>query len=165
VFSFQLQFSVLTLFKTKASRYNFDEKSKSLDVTKPSKNILSVRVNFEERKKRKICIENFLKHIIMKKLFLVLLFIIAFSCGNKKEIKQLADVSCGQCNFELESEDDCSLAIKINNKAYFIDGFGIDDFGDAHDENTGFCNVVRKAAVVGEVVNGRFVASTIKLVE
>ena len=101
----------------------------------------------------------------MKKLLLASIFIISFSCVNKKEIKQLADVSCGQCNFELESEDDCSLAIKINNKAYFIDGFGIDDFGDAHDENTGFCNVVRKAEVVGEVVNGRFVASTIKLVD
>lgn len=49
-----------------------------------------------------------------------------------------------QCNFELESED---------------------DFGDAHDKNTGFCNVVRKAEVVGSVTNERFVASSIKLVD
>ncbi|ARV07207.1 hypothetical protein BTO04_11145 [Polaribacter sp. SA4-10] len=101
----------------------------------------------------------------MKKLLLLSLFMIAFSCGNKKEIKQVAEVSCGQCQFELDSEDGCSLAVRINNQAYFVDGFNIDDFGDAHDEHTGFCEVVRKAEITGDVVDGRFVASAIKLVE
>ena len=101
----------------------------------------------------------------MKKLLLLSLFMIAFSCANKKEIKQVAEVSCGQCQFELDSEDGCSLAVRINNQAYFVDGFNINDFGDAHDEHTGFCEVVRKAEITGGVVDGRFVASAIKLVE
>jgi hypothetical protein len=50
-------------------------------------------------------------------------------------------------------------------KPYFIDGFNIDDFGDAHDEHTGFCNVIRKAEVVGVLEEGRFLASSVKLIE
>jgi hypothetical protein len=100
----------------------------------------------------------------MKKILVLSLLILA-SCSNNKEIKQVADVSCGQCKFELDSENGCSLAVKIDDKAYFVDGFKIDDFGDAHDEHTGFCNVVRKAKVTGVVEEGRFVASSIKLVE
>jgi hypothetical protein len=101
----------------------------------------------------------------MKKILFLSILIIAFSCGNKKEIKQVAEVSCGQCKFELESENGCSLAVRVNNKAYFVDGFSIDDFGDAHDEHTGFCEVVRKGKISGEIVEERFVASSIELVE
>lgn len=101
----------------------------------------------------------------MKKILLLSLFIIAFSCSNNKEIKQATEVSCGQCQFELDSEDGCSLAVKIDDKAYFIDGFAIDDFGDAHDENKGFCNVIRKGSIEGKIENGRFIASSLKLIE
>ena len=90
---------------------------------------------------------------------------IAFSCTEKKEITQVTEISCGQCNFELDSENGCSLAVKIDDKAYFVDGFNINDFGDAHDENIGFCNVVRKGEVTGFIENERFVASAITLVE
>ena len=100
----------------------------------------------------------------MKKLILLCLLVFA-SCGNKKEITQITDVSCGQCKFELNSENGCSLAVKIDDKAYFVDGFNIDDFGDAHDEHIGFCNVVRQAEVTGFVEGGRFKASALKLVE
>ncbi len=100
----------------------------------------------------------------MKKLIVLCLLVFA-SCGNKKEIKQVAVVSCGQCQFDLESEEGCSLAVRLDDKAYFVDGFGINDFGDAHDKHTGFCEVVRKAEITGVVENGRFKASAIKLVE
>ncbi|MGJ8743887.1 DUF6370 family protein [Polaribacter sp.] len=100
----------------------------------------------------------------MKKLLILSILILA-SCSNKKEVKHVADISCGQCQFELDSEAGCSLAVKIDDKAYFVDGFNIDDFGDAHDENIGFCNVVRKAEIVGVLEDGRFVASAITLVE
>ncbi|WP_405611046.1 DUF6370 family protein [Polaribacter sp. Asnod1-A03] len=100
----------------------------------------------------------------MKKLIVLSLLIFA-SCGNKKEIKQIAEISCGQCQFELDSETGCSLAVKVDDKAYFVDGFGIDDFGDAHDKHTGFCEVVRKAEIAGIIEEGRFKATAIKLVE
>ena len=52
--------------------------------------------------------------------------------------------------------------MRIDGKAYFVDGFGIDDFGDAHAED-GFCAAVRKARVTGRVENRRFVAQAFEL--
>ncbi len=92
----------------------------------------------------------------MKKILFLSVFIITLSCSNKKEVKQVAEISCGQCQFELDSETGCDLAVRIDNKAYFVDGFDIDAFGDAHDEHTGFCEVIRKAEIKGVVENGRF---------
>lgn len=100
----------------------------------------------------------------MKKIIFLSLFIL-FSCVEKKEKSIVAEVSCGQCQFELTGQDGCDLAIRINGKAYFVDGAHIDDFGDAHDENTGFCEVIRKATVVGAIENGRFKTTSITLIE
>lgn len=100
----------------------------------------------------------------MKKILLLSIFMIAFSCGNKKENKQVAEISCGQCQFDLEG-DGCSLAVKINDTAYFVEGFDIDDFGDAHDEKKGFCEVIRKGEITGKIEDGKFVASSIKLID
>lgn len=73
----------------------------------------------------------------------------------------VAEAACGQCRFGLKG-DDCNLAVRIDGKAYFVDGTGIDDHGDAHAKD-GFCNAIRKAAVKGKLVNDRFVASYFKL--
>lgn len=101
----------------------------------------------------------------MKKILLIAILIFTISCSNKKEVKQVAAISCGQCKFDLDSEEGCSLAVKIDEKAYFVDGFNIDDFGDAHDKHTGFCEVIRQAEVTGVVENNRFKATEIKLLE
>ena len=80
-----------------------------------------------------------------------------------KEIKnQTVEIACGECKFKLEGKS-CDLAIRIDGKSYFVDGKSIDDFGDAHDEKHGFCNVIKKAEVTGEIVNNRFKAKTITL--
>ena len=100
----------------------------------------------------------------MKKIIVLSLLILA-SCSNSKEVKQLAEISCGQCQFALDSQNGCDLAVRIDDKAYFVDGFNIDAFGDAHDEHTGFCEVIRKAEVTGVVENGRFKATSVKLVD
>ena len=99
----------------------------------------------------------------MKKM-IVLSLLILVSCVEKKE-KIMAEVACGQCQFDLTTKDGCDLAVRINNKAYFVEGFGIDDFGDAHDEVTGFCEVIRKGEIAGVIEDGIFKASAIKLVE
>ena len=98
----------------------------------------------------------------MKKLLSLLIVCILFSCNTKEEINQTAEISCGQCQFELEGEG-CSLAVRFDNKAYYVDGFGIDDFGDAHDKKTGFCNVIRKGEIIVKVENEKFIASNVKL--
>lgn len=100
----------------------------------------------------------------MKKIVFVFVLLVNISCSNKKEITQVAELSCGQCQFNLEG-DGCSLAVRFDDKAYFLDGFGIDDFGDAHDEKIGFCNVIRKGEITGTLKEGRFIASSLKLVD
>lgn len=71
------------------------------------------------------------------------------------------DASCGQCKFGLKGKG-CDLAVRLNGKAYFVDGTAIDDYGDAHADD-GFCKKVRKAEMQGGVVKGRFQASYFKL--
>ena len=100
----------------------------------------------------------------MKKILLIC-FLILVSCETKKEIHQVVEISCGQCQFEIAAPMGCDLAIRLDGQPYFIDGVNIDDFGDAHDKNTGFCNVIRKANVVGVLEDGRFKASTVELIE
>jgi hypothetical protein len=73
------------------------------------------------------------------------------------------ETACGQCKFGLVAED-CSLAVRINGKAYFADGTDIDAHGNAHAKD-GFCNAVRKAQVQGELVNDRFKLSYFKLLK
>ncbi len=76
-------------------------------------------------------------------------------------VNQVVETSCGECNFELEGSD-CDLAIRIDGKAYFVDGFAIDDFGDAH-AGDGLCNSVRQARVTGRIEGGRFIATAFEL--
>ena len=56
----------------------------------------------------------------------------------------------------------CDLAVRIDGKSYFVDGTDIDQHGDAHAAD-GFCAAVRKAEVVGEIVDNRFKATYFKL--
>ncbi|TCC94462.1 hypothetical protein EZ428_06735 [Pedobacter frigiditerrae] len=72
------------------------------------------------------------------------------------------EIACGECKFNMKGKS-CDLAIRIDGKSYFVDGKSVDDFGDAHDEKHGFCNVISKATVTGEIVNNRFKAKTITL--
>lgn len=101
----------------------------------------------------------------MRKIVFIALLLMIFSCAEKKEKSFVAEVSCGQCQFELTSQKGCDLAIRIEGNAHFVDGAHIDDFGDAHDKETGFCEVIRKATVVGKVENDRFQSASIKLIE
>ncbi|MCG8805707.1 hypothetical protein G1K75_08560 [Tenacibaculum finnmarkense] len=101
----------------------------------------------------------------MKKLLFIFLFAIIASCSNSAEKIFITEASCGQCQFGIDSQKGCDLAIKIDDKAYFVDGAKIDDFGDAHDKNIGLCNVIRKVSVTGKLENNRFKASAIKIVK
>lgn len=74
---------------------------------------------------------------------------------------QTVEAACGQCQFGLKGKG-CSLAVRTNGQAYFVDGTSIDEHGDAHADD-GFCNKIRKAQVQGEVVKGRFQATYFKL--
>lgn len=101
----------------------------------------------------------------MKKiLILVILFIAQVSIAQQKKTPvktQIVEASCGQCQFGMEGHG-CELAVRIDGKSYFVDGTSIDSHGDAH-ANDGFCAAIRKAAVIGEIKNNRFVVTEFKL--
>jgi len=73
----------------------------------------------------------------------------------------VVEAGCGSCIFHMKDKG-CNLAVKIDDKTYFVDGASLDDMGDAH-ANDGMCNVSRKATVTGSVVNDRFVSTSFKL--
>jgi hypothetical protein len=102
----------------------------------------------------------------MKSLFAFLLFLITstsliaqkkISTPDKTKSMITAEAACGQCKLGLPGKS-CDLAVRIDGKAYFVDGVHIDSLGNAHAKD-GFCNAIRKADVQGEVVDGRFKAS------
>ncbi|MGO4906021.1 DUF6370 family protein [Flavobacterium sp. W20_MBD1_R3] len=101
----------------------------------------------------------------MKKLlYLSLLFATTLAnAQDKKEAPkpETIEASCGQCQFGMEGYG-CELAVRIDGKPYLVDGTSIDSHGDAH-ANNGFCSSIRKAEVVGKVVDGRFKATSFKL--
>lgn len=76
---------------------------------------------------------------------------------------QVVEAACGQCQFALPGHD-CDLAVRINGKAYYVDGTHIDSHGDAHAKD-GFCNAIRKAEVQGQLVGDRFKTTYFKLVK
>lgn len=98
---------------------------------------------------------------------IITLFIIAagfaVNAQEKKEQpkKQIVEASCGQCQFGMDGKS-CDLAVRIDGKSYFVDGTHIDKHGDAHAAD-GFCAKVRKAEVVGEIVDNRFKVTYFKL--
>jgi Family of unknown function (DUF6370) len=73
-------------------------------------------------------------------------------------------VSCGQCQFGMTDKKGCDIAVRIDGKCYFVEGKKIDDYGDAH-AHDGFCETIRKAEVIGEVKDNKFVVSYFNLIE
>ena len=78
-----------------------------------------------------------------------------------KIIDQKVKAACGQCKLGMEGSG-CDLAVRIDGKAYFVDGTKIDEHGDAHADD-GFCKAIRSAKVSGKVENGRFVVTSFEL--
>ena len=104
---------------------------------------------------------------------IVCLLVLSSTFGQKSDPKvstpdhnkkiQIVETACGECQFKLDGNS-CDLAIRIDGKAYFVDGTDIDSHGDAHAKD-GFCNAVRKAEVQGEIVNDRFKVTYYKLLK
>ena len=101
----------------------------------------------------------------MKNVFLVCVFFLVVSCAKKTNNKQMVELSCGQCQLGITSQKGCDLAVRIEGESYFVDGADINEFGDAHDENTGFCEVIRKAEIEGEIIDHRMKVSSVKLLD
>jgi hypothetical protein len=74
---------------------------------------------------------------------------------------RIVEAACGECQFKMPGKG-CDLAVRIDGKSYFVDGFHMDQLGDAHAAD-GMCNAIRQARVTGQFKDGRFVASAFEL--
>ena len=94
----------------------------------------------------------------------VFIFLLLFGCSSKemKQYDQIMEASCGQCMFAMDEQVGCDLAVRIDTKAFFVEGASIDDFGDAHAED-GFCNSIRRAKVKGHLQESIFVVTSFEL--
>lgn len=109
----------------------------------------------------------------IKKILIILLFI-PFLCfsqktetnklkfdPNKKTLK--VGASCGICMLNMKGKE-CLLAVKYKDESYYVDGAGIDDFGDAHSD-TGFCNSISDAKIQGKLIDEIFFVSYFELIK
>ena len=76
----------------------------------------------------------------------------------------VVDTACGMCQFGMDDEKGCVLAVEINSEYYYVEGTNIDDHGDAHAKD-GFCNSIRKARVKGVIKGKKFFLENFKLFE
>lgn len=100
----------------------------------------------------------------MKKLLTLVCLFAAFAiqAQDKKIEKQTVEASCGQCKLGMAGKKGCDLAVRIDNKNYFVEGADMNQFGDAHGQD-GMCNAIRKAEVSGEIKGDKFIASSFKV--
>ena len=83
--------------------------------------------------------------------------------SHKMKINMIVDASCAKCQFD-KDDNACLLAIEINTEIFYVEGTSIDDHGDAHGD-TGFCNAIRKAHVVGKISDNRFLLEKFRLLK
>lgn len=77
--------------------------------------------------------------------------------------ERLMTAGCAMCVFHMPGANDCVLAVRIDGREYLVDGRGIDDLGDAHAPD-GLCNTARPARSRGEIRDGKYVATELRLV-
>ena len=103
----------------------------------------------------------------MKKIIALAFFVLDMTSMNAQEKKteqkpQIVEASCGQCKFGMKDKKGCDLAAVVDDKPYFVEGTTLNDHGDAHAAD-GFCSAVRKAEVIGELKDNKFVVTSFKL--
>ncbi|OSZ79862.1 hypothetical protein CAP36_00940 [Chitinophagaceae bacterium IBVUCB2] len=86
------------------------------------------------------------------------------STPDSKKKVQIVETSCGQCQFALKTKKGCDLAVRIDGKAYFVEGTTIDEHGDAHAKD-GFCEAIRMAKVQGKVKDDKFKVTYFQLLK
>ena len=101
----------------------------------------------------------------MKNLVLIVSILLISSNINaqKKEKTYKVLASCGTCNFDMNSETGCALAIQYGGKKYWVDGSAINDHGDEHAAD-GLCEKIRKAEVKGSFNEQRFSTTSFVLI-
>lgn len=75
---------------------------------------------------------------------------------------QNVTAGCGMCVFHMPGVNSCLLAVRTSQGDFLVSGRAIDQFGDAHAAD-GLCNAARAAVARGELKDGKFVVSEMRL--
>ena len=93
----------------------------------------------------------------------VALVVLLAGCGNPSgssaASEKIVEVGCGLCSYGMDGVEGCLTAAKIGDTPYLVTGAEL----DAH--SSGLCQSVKQAMMAGEIEDGMFVASAIKLVD
>ncbi len=101
----------------------------------------------------------------MKRIIFAFLLLFSVSIFAQKKIEnQTVEAACGMCQFKIKSDKGCAMAVKIDGKVYHVEGLDKKTYGDAHAAN-GYCKVMKKAIVNGEIKKGKFYATSFKYVD
>jgi hypothetical protein len=100
----------------------------------------------------------------MKKLMFVFLLMFSVSIFAQKIQNKLVDAACGMCQFKVKSEKGCAVFVRIDGNLYPVEGIDKKVFGDAHADD-GYCKMIKKAYVSGEIRKGKFYATAFKYQE
>ena len=73
--------------------------------------------------------------------------------------EQTVQVGCASCTYKMAGIKGCVTAAKIGDTAYLVTG------GDLNAHKSGLCKAPKQAKIVGQVQDGKFVASSIKLID
>ena len=101
----------------------------------------------------------------MKRVIVVFLLLFSVSIFAQKKFQNVTvDAACAMCQFKVKTDKGCAMAVKIDGKIYLVEGIDKKVFGEMHSDD-GYCKVMKKAVVSGEIKRGKFVATSFKYVE
>ncbi|MCZ2084102.1 MAG: hypothetical protein LC112_07490 [Flavobacteriales bacterium] len=100
----------------------------------------------------------------MKRLMFVFLLLFSVSIFAQKIQNQTVDAACAMCQFKVKTDKGCAMAVKIDGKVYLVEGMDKKAFGEMHSDD-GYCKIMKKAVVTGEIKKGKFYATSFKYVE
>lgn len=100
----------------------------------------------------------------MKKLILAFLLMFSVIIFAQKIENQTVAAACGMCQFKVKTDKGCAMAVKIADKVYTVEGLDKKIFGEMHSDD-GYCKIMKKAIVSGEIKKGKFYATAFKYVE
>lgn len=98
---------------------------------------------------------------------LILMFLLVFSAtlfGQTKIENKVVETGCGMCMFKVKSAKGCAVFVKIDNQFYAVEGLDKKVVGTGH-EDDGYCKVIKKARVSGEIKKGKFYATSFNYVD
>ena len=100
----------------------------------------------------------------MKKILFAFLFLFSVSIFAQKIQNQTVEAACAMCQFKVKTDKGCAMSVKIKDKVYVVEGIDKKEFGEMHSAD-GYCKVMKKAIVSGEIKKGKFVATSFKYVD